>query len=62
MTISPLTIMVRFIGQLETMCRKPKHLKHLVLEVLVGDFVLEGEGCSFLWTGFFRRVGRIILF
>jgi len=24
-----------------------KALKYLVLEVLVGDFVLEGEGCSF---------------
>jgi len=29
------------------MCPKPKHLKHLVLEVLVRDFVLEEEGCYF---------------
>jgi len=39
--------MVLFIGQLATMCPKPKHLKHFFLEVLVGDFVLEGEGFSF---------------
>jgi len=36
--------MVLLFGQLATMCPKPKHLKHFVLEVLVGDLVLEGEG------------------
>ena len=35
--------MVLLFGQLATMCPKPKHLKHFVLEVLVGDLVLEGE-------------------
>jgi len=39
--------MVRFVRQLAAMCPKSKHLKQLVLEVLVSDFVLEGEGCSF---------------
>jgi len=39
--------MVHFVGQLAAMCPKPKHLKHLVLEVLVGDFALVGEKCSF---------------
>jgi len=30
--------------QLATMCPKPKHLKHFVLEVLVGDLGVEVEG------------------
>jgi len=33
--------MVLLVGQLAAMCPKPKHLKHFVLEVLVGDLVLE---------------------
>jgi len=36
--------MVLLFGQLEAMCHKPKHLKHFVLEVLVGNLVQEGEG------------------
>jgi len=36
--------MVLLFGQLAAMCPKPKHLKHLVLEILDGDLVLEGEG------------------
>jgi len=35
--------MVLLFGQLAAVCPKPKHLKHLVIEVLVGDLVLEGE-------------------
>jgi len=45
-TTSPFTIIVLLVGQLTTMCQKPKHLKHFVLEVLAGDLVLEGEGMS----------------
>jgi len=33
--------MVLLFGQLAAMCPKPKHLKHFVLEVLVGDLILE---------------------
>jgi len=36
--------MVLLFGQLAAMCPKPENLKHLALEVLVGDLVLEGEG------------------
>jgi len=36
--------MVLLFGQLAAMCPKPKHLKHYVLEVLVVDLVLKGEG------------------
>jgi len=35
--------MVLLFGQLADMCPKLKHLKHLVLEVLVGDLGVEGE-------------------
>ena len=31
------------LGQLTAMCPKPKHLKHFVLEVLVGDLGVEVE-------------------
>jgi len=33
--------MVLLVGQLTTMFPKPKHLKHFILEVLVGDLVVE---------------------
>ena len=36
--------MVLLVGQLAIMCPKPKPLKHFVLEVLVENLVLEGEG------------------
>jgi len=36
--------LVLLFGKLEAMCPKPKHLKHFVLEVLVGNLVVEGEG------------------
>jgi len=36
--------MVLLFGQLTTMCPKSKYLKSFVLEVLVGDLFLEGEG------------------
>jgi len=40
----PSSTMVLLFGQLAAMCPKPKHLKHYVLEVLVVDLVLKGEG------------------
>jgi len=40
------TIMVLFIGQSATMCPKPRHLKHFLVEVLVGDLEVEVEGRS----------------
>jgi len=36
--------MIILFGQLKVMCPKPKHLKHFVLEVLVGDLGVEVEG------------------
>ena len=36
--------MVLLFGQCATMCPKLKHLKHLVLEVLVGDLGVEVGG------------------
>jgi len=36
--------MVLLLGQLTAMCPKPKHLKHFVLEVLVGDLGVEVKG------------------
>ena len=36
--------MVLLFGQLTALCLKPKHLKHFVLEVLVGDLGVEVEG------------------
>ena len=44
--------MVLLFGQLAVMCPKPKHLKHFVLEDLVGDLGVEVEGLcleTFLW-------------
>ena len=44
--------MVLLFGQLAAMCPKPKHLKHFVLEVLVGDLGVEVEGLcieAFWW-------------
>ena len=36
--------MVHFVGQWAAMCPKPKHLKHFLLEVLVGDLGVIVEG------------------
>ena len=36
--------MVLLFGHLAAMCPKLKHLKHFVLEVLVGDLGVEVEG------------------
>ena len=36
--------MVLFVGQFVAIWPKPKHLKHFLLEVLVGDIGVEGEG------------------
>ena len=33
--------LVLLVGQLATMCPKPKYLKHFILEILVGDLVVE---------------------
>jgi len=35
-------------GQLDVICPKPRHLKHFLLEVLVGDLGVEVEGLEFL--------------
>jgi len=48
MTTSSLTIMFLFEGQLDAMCPKHKHLKHFLLEVLVGDLGVEVEGLECL--------------
>jgi len=40
--------MVRFVGQSTVMCPKPKHLKHFLLEVLVGDLGVIVEGLESL--------------
>jgi len=36
--------MVLLFGQLVVMCPKPKHLKHFVLEGLMGDLGVEVKG------------------
>jgi len=43
--------MVLLVGQLATMCPKPKHLKHFLFEVFVSDLGVEMEGLSLetLW-------------
>jgi len=38
--------MVLFVGQLEVVCPKPRHLKHFLLEVLVSDLGVEVEAFS----------------
>ena len=40
--------MFLFEGQLDAMCPKPKHLKHFLVEVLVGDLGVEVEGLEYL--------------
>ena len=40
--------MVLLVGQLATMCPKPKHLKHFWFEVLVGDLGVEVQGLETL--------------
>ena len=45
-------MVVLLFGQLVAMFPKPKHLKHFVLEVLVGDLGVEVEGLcleTFWW-------------
>ena len=37
---------VLLVRQLAVMCQKPKHLKYLILRVLVGDLVVEVERFS----------------
>jgi len=41
-----LTNIVLLLGQFATMCPKPRHLKHLEIEVLVEDLGVEVEGIS----------------
>jgi len=48
MTIPFLTIIILLLGQLASMCLKPKYLKHFLLEVLVGDLEVEVGGLKFL--------------
>ena len=50
--------MVILFGQLAAMCPKPKHLKHFVLEVLVGDLGVEMEGVLFSPVDSLRRLTR----
>jgi len=45
---NPFTIMFPLEGQLVVMCPKPKHLKHFLFEVLVGDLGVEVEGLESL--------------
>ena len=47
LTTTPfLTIIVLFLGQFGAMCPKPRHLKHFLFEVLVGDLGVEVEEVS----------------
>jgi len=48
----PFTIIVLFVGKLVVICPKPRHLKHLVFEVLVADLGVEVEGFSLETLGF----------
>jgi len=48
MTTPSLTIIFLLEGQLAAICPKPRHLKHFLLEVLVGDLGVEVEGLEFL--------------
>jgi len=60
--LPPLTIMVRFVGQSATMCPKPKHLKHFLLEVLVSDLGFEVEGLKSLdleMDSFLKLKGKV---
>jgi len=45
----PFTIMVLLDAPFAAMCPKPRHLKHFVFEVLVGDLGVEVEGLETLW-------------
>ena len=54
--------MVRFVGQSATMCPKPKHLKHFLLEVLVSDLGFEVEGLKSLdleMDSFLKLKGKV---
>jgi len=58
--------MVLFVGQLAAMCPKPNHLKHFLLEVLVGDLRVEVEGFSLetlLWevVSFEKLEGKVLV-
>jgi len=46
MIIPPLTIIFHLLEQLAKLCPKPRHLKHFLLEVFVGDLGIEVEGLS----------------
>jgi len=53
-------------GQFAAMCPKPKHLKHFVLEVLVGDLGVEVEGLCLetLWlevVSFEKLEGKVFV-
>ena len=48
MTTTALTIIFLLEGQLDAICPKSKHLKHFLLEVLVGDLGVEMEGLEFI--------------
>jgi len=52
----PFTINVLLLRQFAMIWPKPKHLKHFLFEILVGDFVLEEERLSLEVCGgaFFR--------
>jgi len=46
---TPLLIIIFLLeGQLDAICPKPKHLKHFLLEVLVGDLGVKVEGLECL--------------
>jgi len=47
-TTRPFTIMVLLDGQFAAMFPKPRHLKHFVFEILVGDLGVEVEGLETL--------------
>jgi len=53
MTTPSLSIMFLLEGQLDAICPKPKHLKKILLEVLVGDF-----RNSRIVSGIFYKIGR----
>jgi len=60
----PFTIIVLLDGQFVALCPKPKHFKHLVFEVLVGDLGVEVEGLKTLWlevVAFEKLEGKVFV-
>jgi len=56
--------MVLLDGQFAAMFPKPRHLKHFVIEVLVGDLVVEVEGLETLWlevVSFEKMEGKVFV-